>query len=125
LFALGTGSSLKGALSMFIFALGTVPLMLTFGAISGFLSKGYTKKLVKFSGVLIIVLGIIMGNRGLALSGINLNPLGFMMKNSFASNASTDSSKAVIEDGVQVINMTANNNGYSPNVFYVQKGIPV
>jgi sulfite exporter TauE/SafE/plastocyanin domain-containing protein/copper chaperone CopZ len=125
LFALGTGSSLKGALSMFIFALGTVPLMLTFGAISGFLSKGYTKKLVKLSGVLIIVLGIIMGNRGLALSGINLSPSGFMMKNSFASNASTDSSKAVLENGVQVINMTANNNGYSPNVFYVQKGVPV
>lgn len=125
LFALGTGSALKGALSMFIFALGTVPLMLTFGAISGFLGKGYTKKLLKFSGVLIIVLGIIMGNRGLALSGINLNPLGFMMKGSFASNSSTDSSKAVIEDGVQVINMTASNNGYSPNVFYVQKGIPV
>lgn len=66
-----------------------------------------------------------MGNRGLALSGININPLGFMMKGSYASNASTDSSKAVIEDGVQIINMTANNNGYSPNVFYVQKGIPV
>lgn len=125
LFALGTGSTLKGALSMFIFALGTVPLMLTFGAISGFLSKGYTKKLLKLSGVLIIVLGVIMGNRGLALSGINLNPLSFMMKGSFASNAGTDSSKAVIEDGVQVINMTANSNGYSPNVFYVQKGVPV
>lgn len=125
LFALGTGSALKGALSMFIFALGTVPLMLTFGAISGFLSKGYTKKLLKFSGVLIIVLGVIMGNRGLALSGININPFGFMMKGSFSSNSSTNSSKAVIEDGVQIINMTANNNGYSPNAFYVQKGIPV
>ncbi|MCR1951650.1 sulfite exporter TauE/SafE family protein [Clostridium sp. DSM 100503] len=125
LFALGTGSAFKGALSMFIFALGTVPLMLTFGAISGFLSKGYTKKLLKLSGVLIIVLGVIMGNRGLALSGVNLNPLGFMMKGSYASNASTDSTIAVMEDGVQVINMTANNNGYSPNVFYVQKGVPV
>ncbi|MDV4151990.1 sulfite exporter TauE/SafE family protein [Clostridium sp. AL.422] len=125
LFALGTGSALKGALSMFIFALGTVPLMLTFGAISGLLSKGYTKKLLKLSGVLIIVLGVIMGNRGLALSGINLNPLTFIMKDSYTSNSSNDSSIAVIEDGVQVINMTANNNGYSPNVFYVQKGVPV
>ena len=66
-----------------------------------------------------------MGNRGLALSGININPLGFIMKGSFASNSNTDSSKAIIEDGVQVINMTANNNGYSPNVYYVQKGIPL
>lgn len=125
LFALGTGSALKGALSMFIFALGTVPLMLTFGAISGFLSKGYTKKLLKFSGVLIIVLGLIMSNRGLSLSGININPLSYVMASSFNSNSSTDSSKAILEDGVQIINMTANNNGYSPNVFYVQKGVPV
>lgn len=125
LFALGTGSALKGALSMFIFALGTVPLMLTFGAISGFLSKGYTKKLLKFSGVLIVVLGLIMSNRGLSLSGININPLNYVMASSFNSNSSTNSSKAVLEDGVQIINMTANNNGYSPNVFYVQKGVPV
>ena len=61
IFALGTGSATSGALSMFMFALGTVPLMLTFGAVSGLLSKGYTKKILKFSGVLIIVLGIIHG----------------------------------------------------------------
>ena len=28
-------------------------------------------------------------------------------------------------DGYQVINMTANSSGYTPNAFYVQKGIPV
>ena len=33
--------------------------------------------------------------------------------------------KATIENGVQVIKMTADNNGYTPNAFYVQKGIPV
>lgn len=42
LYALGTGSAFNGALSMFLFSLGTVPLMLTFGALSGFISKGYT-----------------------------------------------------------------------------------
>lgn len=128
LFALGTGSAFKGALSMFIFSIGTVPLMLTFGALSGLLSKGYTKKILKFSGVLIIVLGLIMGNRGFALAGININPI-----TAFASILGKDSTnlsnanvaKATIEDGVQVINMNANNNGYTPNAFYVQKGIPV
>ena len=138
LFALGTGSPLKGALSMFIFAIGTVPLMLTFGAISGLLSKGYTKKLLKFSGVLIIVLGLIMGNRGLALAGVNINPLSLLKLDSSAtSNSSTSSTgnkaatpssnegKAVLKDGVQVINMAVGSRGYSPNVLYIQKGIPV
>jgi plastocyanin domain-containing protein/sulfite exporter TauE/SafE/copper chaperone CopZ len=134
LFALGTGSAVKGALSMFMFSIGTVPLMLTFGALSGLLSKGYTKKILKFSGVLIIVLGLIMGNRGLTLAGINVNPitalassskslLGGNSSSSGTSNANV--SKATIKDGVQTINMVANNNGYTPNAFYVQKNMPV
>lgn len=131
LFALGTGSASKGALSMFVFSLGTVPLMLTFGALSGLLSKGYTKKILKFSGVLIIVLGLIMGNRGFTLAGININPLtalargtgGLLGGSSSGTNANV--AKATLEDGVQVITMTADNNGYTPNAFYVQKGIPV
>ncbi|WP_238881519.1 sulfite exporter TauE/SafE family protein [Clostridium sp. YIM B02551] len=130
LFALGTGSAFKGALSMFVFSLGTVPLMLTFGALSGLLSKGYTKKILKLSGVLIIVLGLIMGNRGFTLAGINLNPLTALNKDSntlLASSGSTNSNvaKATLQDGVQVIKMTADNNGYTPNAFYVQKDIPV
>ncbi|MDF2521302.1 MAG: heavy metal-associated protein [Clostridia bacterium] len=124
LFALGTGSAAKGALSMFVFALGTVPLMLTFGALSGLLSKGYTKKILKFSGVLIIVLGLIMGNRGFALAGINLNPMTALAEGSQGS-ANAYVAKATLQDGVQIINMTADNNGYTPNSFYVQKGIPV
>lgn len=132
LFALGTGSAFKGALSMFMFAIGTVPLMLTFGAVSGLLSKGYTKKILKFSGVLIIVLGFIMGNRGFALAGININPMPMvaskvesLLGGSSSASASGNIAKATVENGVQVIRMTANNNGYTPNAFYVQKGMPV
>lgn len=132
LFALGTGSALSGALSMFVFSIGTVPLMLTFGAVSGILSKGYTKKLLKFSGILIIFLGVIMGSRGLTLAGININPLTAFAKDSqslagenSASLSNENLSKATIKDGVQTIKMTANNKGYTPNTFYVQKGVPI
>lgn len=128
LFALGTGSAAKGALSMFVFSIGTVPLMLTFGALSGLLSKGYTKKILKFSGVLIIVLGLIMGNRGFALAGVNVNPLSALSKSSnsiLGGGSNANVAKATIKDGVQIINMTADNKGYTPNAFYVQKGIPV
>jgi sulfite exporter TauE/SafE/plastocyanin domain-containing protein/copper chaperone CopZ len=132
LFALGTGSAAKGALSMFMFSLGTVPLMLTFGALSGLLSKGYTKKLLKASGVLIIVLGFIMGNRGLTLVGININPVtafasttGNLLGGNPSNSSNSNIGKATLQDGVQVITMTVNNNGYVPNAFYVQKGVPV
>jgi len=125
LYALGTGSAISGATSMFIFALGTVPLMLGFGAISGLLSKDHTKQLVKFGGILIVVLGLIMGNRGLALAGINISPMALMHNTSNQSPAPGNTTKATLENGVQVINMTANASGYTPNVLYVQKNIPV
>jgi sulfite exporter TauE/SafE/plastocyanin domain-containing protein/copper chaperone CopZ len=129
LYALGTGSALNGALSMFLFSLGTVPLMLLFGAISGFLSKGYTKQLLKFSGFLVILLGIIMGNRGLSLAGIGV-PKFNTITQTLTSGTATQSAdanigKATIENGVQVIRMTADNKGYTPNAFYVQKNMPV
>ena len=130
IFALGTGSAAAGALSMFMFSIGTVPLMLTFGALSGLLSKGYTKKILKFSGVLIIMLGLIMSNRGLALAGMNLSPMAIMSSvGAFGDAAdSSDSSnaiKATIKEGVQVLNMTAHVYGYTPKTLYVQKGMPV
>jgi sulfite exporter TauE/SafE/copper chaperone CopZ len=130
IFALGTGSAVAGALSMFMFSIGTVPLMLTFGALSGLLAKGYTKKILKFSGVLIIMLGLIMSNRGLALAGMNISPMAIMSSvgafgDANASSSSSDEIKATIKDGVQVLNMTANVYGYTPKTLYVQKGMPL
>ena len=125
LYALGTGSAISGAASMFVFSLGTVPLMLGFGAISGLLSKDHTKQLVKFGGIFVVVLGLIMGNRGLALAGINISPMALLHNTSKQTNSPTEDSKATLENGVQVINMTANARGYTPNVLYVQKNIPV
>ncbi len=126
LFALGTGSATKGALSMFLFSLGTVPLMLTFGALSGLLSKGYTKKILKMSGFLIIILGIIMGSRGLALAGVGIPNFMDIRENS-ASNSSSESDmgKAVLKDGIQEITMTVDGSGFTPNQFYVRKNVPV
>ncbi|MDR5585936.1 MULTISPECIES: sulfite exporter TauE/SafE family protein [Clostridium] len=128
LYALGTGSAITGAISMFLFSLGTVPLMLAFGAISGFLSKGYTKQLLKFSGILVVILGLIMGNRGLALAGVgmpNVNTLAQNFSGTEVRASQSNIGKATIENGVQVIRMTADNSGYTPNAFYVQRGIPV
>jgi sulfite exporter TauE/SafE/plastocyanin domain-containing protein/copper chaperone CopZ len=125
LYALGTGSAFKGAASMFIFALGTVPLMLTFGAISGLLSKGYTKTLLKFGGIFIIVLGLMMGQRGFALAGINLSPMVALGAGTNTSSSPPAGSTAKIEGGVQTLNMSAEGRGYVPNVLYVQKGTPV
>lgn len=71
LYALSTGSVAAGALSMFLFSLGTVPLMFGLGALSSFLSARFTSVMMKVSAVLVILLGLMMLNNGLSLSGIN------------------------------------------------------
>ncbi|EGO65505.1 sulfite exporter TauE/SafE family protein [Acetonema longum] len=122
LYALGTGSAVNGATAMFFFALGTVPFMLTIGSLSGFLSKGHSQKIVKFSGVLVLALGLIMADRGLALSGMELPGLSFFRANTTRQTAAI---KAEIKDGVQIIHMAANRQGYVPGILYLQKGLPV
>ncbi len=114
LYALGTGSFLYGALSMFLFSLGTVPLMFGFGVVSSILSGKFTHRMMKISAVLVMILGMVMFNRGLNLSGLGFVP----------SSASTgDGSIARIENGVQYVSTELEPGGYSPIV--VQKGIPV
>lgn len=126
LYALGTGSAISGALSMFLFSLGTVPLMLTFGALSGLLSKGYTKKILKMSGFLVIILGIIMGNRGLALAGVGIpNFMDIRENSAMSSSGESDIGKAILKDGIQEITMTVDGSGFTPNQFYVRKDVPV
>ena len=54
LYALSTGNPFKGALSMFLFSLGTVPLMFGMGALSSILSKKFTGKMMTTSAVLVV-----------------------------------------------------------------------
>jgi len=72
LYALSTGDPIKGALSMFVFSLGTVPLMFGLGALSSMLSKKFTAKMMQVSAVLVIVLGFAMFQTGMTVSGIQL-----------------------------------------------------
>lgn len=71
LYALSTGSFLLGALSMLLFSLGTVPLMFGLGALSSLLTARFTSVMMKVSAALVILLGLMMLNNGLSLSGLN------------------------------------------------------
>lgn len=117
LYALSTGSPLKGALSMLLFSLGTVPLMFGLGTLSSFLSKKFTSKMMQVSSVLVIILGVFMFQNGVSISGISLPSL----IGSFSK--SSNSSIAIIADGVQTVTTTLTSGGYEP--ISVQAGIPV
>lgn len=73
LYAAGTGSPLLGALAMLIFGLGTVPLLFSYGTLTGKLSFAFKNRLATVSALLIIFLGLLVLNRGLTLSGSPFN----------------------------------------------------
>lgn len=73
LYALSKASFIGGALSMFLFSLGTVPLMFTFGVISSKLNKKFAEKMLTVSAIIIFILGLGMLNSGLSLSGLKMN----------------------------------------------------
>lgn len=116
IYALGTGSFFAGAASMFVFSLGTVPLMFGFGAVSSLLSSKFTHKMMKVSAALVMVLGVVMLSRGFALSGVSLIP-------SITAQASGTVSTAKVEGNVQTVTTKLDSGRYAPII--VQKGIPV
>ena len=69
--ALASANSFTGALSMFFFALGTIPLMLGFGSIVAGLGKHFTKQVLKCGAILVVVMGLSMMSQGTALSGMS------------------------------------------------------
>ena len=67
--ALASGNPFAGALSMFLFSLGTVPLMLGLGSVVSALGRKFTDAVMTVGAVLIVVLGLAMLSQGGSLSG--------------------------------------------------------
>ena len=57
---------------MLVFALGTVPLMFAFGALSALLNSRFARVMGKVSAVLVILIGFTMLGRSFGLSGVAL-----------------------------------------------------
>lgn len=117
IYALSTGSPVRGALSMFLFSVGTVPLMFTFGVLSSVLNKKYTGKMMTASAVLVLVLGVFMFNSGIALSGFTFPTIPISTEQEASSNI------ARIDGNVQIVTTGLASGRYEP--ITVQKGIPV
>lgn len=71
--AAGSGSALRGAAMLFFFGLGTLPMMMGFGIFAGLVSRQMTPKLIRASAVIVVALGAVMLNRGLKMTGSELD----------------------------------------------------
>lgn len=116
IYALSTGSFLKGMLSMFLFCLGTIPLLFLFGYVGGRLNSRFSGIMFKCSGIIVLLMSFSMLQNGLTLTGIsNLTDL--------TPQAVEDENIAVVDGDRQTVQCTVDYNSYESVT--VQKGLPV
>jgi uncharacterized protein len=115
LYVLTMGNPLVGALTMLAFSLGTLPGLLSVGAISSFAKGKVQKYFVRFAAVLVILLGVFSISAGLNLAGINPATISF----------GSGDTPAPIVNGVQVVQMKVEGLEYFPSKFTVVEGVPV
>jgi sulfite exporter TauE/SafE/copper chaperone CopZ/plastocyanin domain-containing protein len=129
LYALSTGSPAAGGISMFLFSMGTVPLMFGLGALGSVLSAGgpaLRRRITKAGAILVTVMGMIMFSYGFGLSGFSLDFAPLTAINPFAAKTTAADGGVfvlVVENGVQTINSTLSPGRYP--AITVQAGIPV
>jgi sulfite exporter TauE/SafE len=60
---------MEGEKMLFVFGVGTLPVLWSFGALTSLISNKITRRLLALSDAIVIVLGLMMLNRGLMLTG--------------------------------------------------------
>lgn len=114
LFAISSGSFFTGAITLFLFALGTTPVLMGLGVATTRFKNMKTVVLEKAIGIIIIFFALYTLSSGLAIIGIDINILG-----------NKNIGGTVNQGNVQVINMAVTYDGYKPNVFKLKKDVPV
>ncbi len=123
--ALASGSSWRGALIMFSFALGTLPMLAAIGlsTVKLMAKPHLSAQFLKIAGILVLFFGIYNFNS-------QLNILGLPSLTDIKLPLSTPSQ--IVEDGLapivngkQILKMDAFAYKYEPNEFKIRAGIPV
>ncbi len=124
--ALLSGSSIQGALIMTFFALGTMPVLFLIGlsAVKFSEKPHIAATFSKVAGILVLFFAFFNINNQMNVLGFT--GFGDIFKNgTLTSYTNNDKDLAPIQNGQQVIKMTASTYGYSPNYFKVRMGVPV
>lgn len=124
LYALTTGSFTAAALSLGVFALGTAPALLALGWASSSLKGKAGRFFFRFSGAMVVVLGLWNIQNGLTIAGYPLSLPNISAPSATQAAGVTGTGVAPIVDGKQVVKMNVS-AGYRPNHFTVRAGTPV
>jgi sulfite exporter TauE/SafE/copper chaperone CopZ len=137
--AAASGSPVTGALYLLVFGLGTLPVLLGFGVLTSVISGRFTQRIMQYAGVIVILLGLVMLNRGLILtgtgydfksvfgkSGASLEPITVTTTTQYTQTTQiAGSTTPPTTMGYQVIYMNVTARGWQPDTFTLKRGIPV
>lgn len=115
LYAIASGSFLSGAVSMFSFCLGTIPLVLLFGATAGILKRKTRQTMLQLGSAMLVLIGLSTLQNNLALTGFTLPWAG--------SGTGNQVIASTVDGGVQRVTTTLHVNGYDD--IQLTAGIPV
>ena len=124
LYVLSKGDFTTGALTMLVFALGTLPALLSLSALSSFIKGAFQQHFLRFAGIIVVLLGIFNVNNGLTLTGINFAFAAGPQTNNSSILGASDPNVQIV-GGKQIVKMKVIGLSYSPHTFTVAKGIPV
>lgn len=114
--AAASQSFVTGALLMAMFALGTMPVLLSIGVGSTYAHKDKMQFFYRVIGVVVLYFALYSFNSGLVLAG---SPYSVDLWKSGGGSA-----ESTIKNGVQVVEMNVDWT-FSPTEFRVKKGVPV
>ncbi|MBS1214031.1 MAG: Heavy metal transport/detoxification protein, partial [Proteobacteria bacterium] len=124
--AAGTGSALQGAKLMAVFGLGTLPVMLGFGVLTSVASARLAPKIIRLSGAIVLVLGVIMFNRGLGLTGSGYDfKSGFGWASVKLRQMWGEQWTPIAGQDYQVVEMELAQGAAGGSPIVLQKGVPV
>lgn len=115
LFAMSSGSFLTGAMTLLLFALGTMPVLFGLGVATTRFKNMKTVVIQHAIGFIVLVFAFYTLSSGLAIKGVDIN---FLAKEESIGNV-------INSADAQVVNMVVDYSGYTPSVFKLQKGLPV
>jgi len=123
--ALLSGSSFRGSLMLFLFSLGTLPMILSIGFSSIKLSKSprFSFQFAKTAGFLLLFFAIF--NINSQIKALDLNQPMAIKPGQTESPEKPNNNLPPLVNGKQVLKMDASASGYKPNYFKVAAGLPV
>jgi len=121
LYAMGSGSFFSGFFGLAVFGLGTLPVMIGFGSMATVISHKATKRILKVSAIIVLILGLIMLNRGLVVMGSDYSYDAIKAK---VVGVGGVTGNVILKEGYQIIEMEVDRYGWSPDSFALKKGVP-